>query len=69
VYTLVSDYSTGIDAEARFNKGFTAGGSKWSARRACRCEPGLLAVRPARQDENRMPCSSSRPARRMASAC
>jgi branched-chain amino acid transport system substrate-binding protein len=28
VYTLVSDYSTGIDAEARFNKGFTAGGSK-----------------------------------------
>lgn len=28
VYTLVSDYSTGIDAEARFNKGFTAGGGK-----------------------------------------
>jgi branched-chain amino acid transport system substrate-binding protein len=28
VYTLVSDYSTGIDAEARFTKGFTAGGGK-----------------------------------------
>ena len=28
VYTLVSDYSTGIDAEARFIKGFTAGGGK-----------------------------------------
>ncbi|MYM21992.1 ABC transporter substrate-binding protein [Duganella sp. FT135W] len=28
VYTLVSDYSTGIDAEARFAKGFTAGGGK-----------------------------------------
>lgn len=28
VYTLVSDYSTGIDAEARFSKGFTAGGGK-----------------------------------------
>ena len=28
VYTLVSDYSTGIDAEARFGKGFTAGGGK-----------------------------------------
>jgi branched-chain amino acid transport system substrate-binding protein len=28
VYTLVSDYSTGIDAEARFIKGYTAGGGK-----------------------------------------
>ena len=28
VYTLVSDYSTGIDAEARFIKGFAAGGGK-----------------------------------------
>ncbi|MRW91065.1 ABC transporter substrate-binding protein [Duganella sp. FT80W] len=28
VYTLVSDYSTGIDAEARFTKGLTAGGGK-----------------------------------------
>ncbi|MGV7210758.1 ABC transporter substrate-binding protein [Oxalobacteraceae bacterium A2-2] len=28
VYTLVSDYSTGIDAEAKFVKGFTAGGGK-----------------------------------------
>jgi branched-chain amino acid transport system substrate-binding protein len=28
VFTLVSDYSTGIDAEARFTKGFTAGGGK-----------------------------------------
>lgn len=28
VYTLVSDYSTGVDAEARFIKGFTAGGGK-----------------------------------------
>ncbi|MYM34448.1 ABC transporter substrate-binding protein [Duganella sp. FT94W] len=28
VYTLVSDYSTGLDAEARFNKTFTAGGGK-----------------------------------------
>ncbi|MGK5021297.1 ABC transporter substrate-binding protein [Janthinobacterium lividum] len=28
VYTLVSDYSTGIDAEARFVKAFSAGGGK-----------------------------------------
>jgi branched-chain amino acid transport system substrate-binding protein len=28
VYTLVSDYSTGIDAETRFIKGFTAAGGK-----------------------------------------
>jgi branched-chain amino acid transport system substrate-binding protein len=28
VYSLVTDYSTGIDAEARFTKGFTAGGGK-----------------------------------------
>jgi hypothetical protein len=28
VYSLVSDYSTGIDAEARFTKGFTEGGGK-----------------------------------------
>jgi branched-chain amino acid transport system substrate-binding protein len=28
VYSLVSDYSTGIDAEARFAKGFTEGGGK-----------------------------------------
>jgi branched-chain amino acid transport system substrate-binding protein len=28
VYTLVSDYSTGLDAEARFSKEFTAGGGK-----------------------------------------
>lgn len=28
VYTLVSGYSTGIDAEARFIKGFTTGGGK-----------------------------------------
>ena len=28
VYSLVSDYSTGLDAEARFTKGFTAGGGK-----------------------------------------
>jgi len=28
VYSLVSDYSTGVDAEARFTKGFTEGGGK-----------------------------------------
>ena len=28
VYSLVTDYSTGIDAEARFTKGFTEGGGK-----------------------------------------
>ena len=28
VYTLVSDYSTGLDAEARFSKTFSAGGGK-----------------------------------------
>ncbi|ALK96799.1 ABC transporter substrate-binding protein [Massilia sp. WF1] len=28
VYSLVTDYSTGIDAEARFTKGFAAGGGK-----------------------------------------
>ncbi len=28
VYTLVSDYSTGLDAEARFTKEFSAGGGK-----------------------------------------
>jgi branched-chain amino acid transport system substrate-binding protein len=28
VYTLVSDYSTGVDAEAKFIKGFTAAGGK-----------------------------------------
>jgi branched-chain amino acid transport system substrate-binding protein len=28
VYSLVSDYSTGVDAEARFAKGFTEGGGK-----------------------------------------
>ncbi len=28
VYTLVSDYSTGLDAEARFTKEFTGGGGK-----------------------------------------
>ena len=28
VYTLVSDYSTGLDAEARFSKAFSAGGGK-----------------------------------------
>jgi len=28
VYSLVSDYSTGIDAETRFTKGFTEGGGK-----------------------------------------
>jgi branched-chain amino acid transport system substrate-binding protein len=28
VYSLVTDYSTGIDAEARFAKGFTEGGGK-----------------------------------------
>ncbi|SNT24556.1 branched-chain amino acid transport system substrate-binding protein [Noviherbaspirillum humi] len=28
VYTLVSDYSTGIDAETKFGKGFTAAGGK-----------------------------------------
>jgi len=28
VYSLVTDYSTGIDAEARFTKGFSAGGGK-----------------------------------------
>jgi branched-chain amino acid transport system substrate-binding protein len=28
VYSLVTDYSTGVDAEARFTKGFTEGGGK-----------------------------------------
>ncbi|RYE93751.1 MAG: ABC transporter substrate-binding protein, partial [Oxalobacteraceae bacterium] len=28
VYSLVTDYSTGLDAEARFTKGLTAGGGK-----------------------------------------
>lgn len=70
VYTLVSDYSTGLDAEARFTKEFSAGGGKvvGSARRRW----PILIIRPSSsvsRMKSRTHCSSSRPVWRTASAC
>ena len=50
VYTLVSDYGPGLDAEATFKKVFTAnGGEVVGIAAGAAQEPGVRAVRPAHQ--------------------
>lgn len=70
VYSLVTDYSTGVDAEARFTKGLAAGGGKIvGSARVPLANPIILPSSSASRTRSRTPCSSSRPASRTAPAC